>query len=124
MQTLREISCKHCGEVSEVTNIRQEFCDINCRKRFRRQLISNIKLEKGCARCGYNAHSAALDFNHIDPTTKSFHVAADATRAWHKIEAEIAKCEVLCANCHRIHSYDTHPTKVGSDGARGCQTTD
>ena len=114
MATLSKIHCRHCLKEQLVKNKRQEFCDSNCRKRHRRQKITDIKLESGCVRCGYKEHAAALDFNHIDPLTKSFHVAQDATRAWHLIEAEIAKCEVLCANCHRIHSYDTHPTRMGT----------
>ena len=112
MATLHSVSCKHCGTVNQVKNKRQTFCDDKCRKQFRRAKIAKIKTDLGCARCGYNEHPAALDFNHIDPEAKSFHVAQDATRSWAKIEEEIAKCEVLCANCHRIHSYDNHHSRI------------
>ena len=71
----------------------------------RRDLISKIKVEMGCAQCGYNAHSAALDFNHVKGV-KKFNVSQDPKVALQKLLAEIAKCEVLCANCHRVHTYE------------------
>lgn len=64
--------------------------------------ISQIKMDRGCADCGYNAHAAALHFDHIDPATKLFTIAKGLTRSWSAILAEIAKCEVRCANCHAI----------------------
>ncbi len=72
-----------------------------------RDKVAKIKLEKGCEVCGYNEHHAALDFDHIDPSTKSFGLANCSSRKWEKIEAEIAKCRVVCANCHRVHTYNT-----------------
>ena len=55
--------------------------------------------------CGYNVHPAALDFNHIHGD-KAFSVSQDPKVALHKLLAEIDKCEVLCANCHRVHTYE------------------
>lgn len=71
----------------------------------RRALINRIKMDRGCAVCGYRGHAAALDFNHVRGD-KSFSVSQDPKVAMHKLMAEIAKCEVLCANCHRIHTYE------------------
>jgi hypothetical protein len=43
-----------------------------------------------------------LDFDHVDPSTKLMAIGSMATsRCWSAIEAEIAKCVVRCANCHR-----------------------
>lgn len=70
----------------------------------RRARLNEIKLAAGCRACGYNAHPAALEFNHIGPATKACTVSRCVTGSWEAIEAEIAKCEVLCANCHRIHT--------------------
>ena len=69
-------------------------------------MINTIKVERGCANCGYNKHSAALDFNHRDPSTKSFNVSQDPKVALEKLMKEIDKCDVLCANCHRIHTQN------------------
>lgn len=60
-----------------------------------------------CVRCG-NADKRVLDFHHIDDSTKLFEVASRrvAGYAKNKIKAEIDKCEILCANCHRIHHWE------------------
>lgn len=60
-----------------------------------------------CNRCGFD-HPAALQFHHIDPTQKGFNVttkqlASPRKIPWAIIEAEVAKCELLCANCHFQH---------------------
>lgn len=53
-------------------------------------------------KCGYN-ELFALDFDHIDPTTKSESICSLSRRVvpYSRIEAEISKCQVVCANCHR-----------------------
>jgi len=55
-----------------------------------------------CQRCDYSRCSAALDFHHRDPATKLFMVnVTHMTKGWNRILAEAAKCDLLCANCHR-----------------------
>lgn len=67
--------------------------------------IDKIKTKCGCAECGYNAHPAALDFDHIDPNDKEFLIPRVLSRGnLRRIFKEIRKCRILCANCHRIHS--------------------
>jgi hypothetical protein len=65
-----------------------------------------------CNRCGEN-HPACLQFHHSDPTTKELSIGDAIRRAWNRdrIVREIAKCEVLCANCHAKH----HARDVGDD---------
>ena len=41
-----------------------------------------------------------MDFDHRDGRTKRYTVGAMATRSWRTVAAEIAKCDVRCANCH------------------------
>ncbi len=57
-----------------------------------------------CARCP-EAHPACLQFHHADPSKKELSVAEAVRRGWsrERILAELAKCEVLCANCHAKH---------------------
>lgn len=71
-----------------------------------RAYISEYKQAKGCKVCGYNAHPFALDFDHRDPGEKLMNVARMMTRPRAMLDAEIAKCDVLCANCHRIKTHD------------------
>ncbi len=56
--------------------------------------------------CGYKRCSAALDFHHIDSKAKEFGLSANGlTRSWEKMKAELDKCVLICANCHReVHA--------------------
>lgn len=55
-----------------------------------------------CARCGYRRNLAALTWHHIEAAKKSFNLDAHAlsNRSRAEILSEVAKCILLCANCH------------------------
>lgn len=54
-----------------------------------------------CVDCG-EADLAVLEFDHLDPDAKTMAIGAMiGRRSWKKIVAEIEKCVVRCANCHR-----------------------
>ena len=64
----------------------------------------SLKSSLVCARCGED-HPGCLQFHHADPTQKEIGVSDAVRRGWSRkrILAELAKCEVLCANCHAKH---------------------
>ena len=73
-----------------------------------KEACDQIKLEAGCCECGYDANPYALDFDHINPEEKEFNISKKLQQySWKKLKVEIDKCRVMCANCHRIHSYAT-----------------
>ena len=60
-----------------------------------------------CVKCGETDHRV-LDFNHLDQSKKT---AGVTQLAWNlasikRIKNEIKKCEILCANCHRKHTWE------------------
>ena len=57
-------------------------------------------------RCGWSGHVAGFDFHHRDPTLKDFNICLATGKAWEVVRAELDKCELLCALCHRLH-HDT-----------------
>ena len=74
----------------------------------RRKLLDEIKLKTGCIKCGYKEHPVALDFDHIDPTKKEFTIGVSYTSvSLKRLYKEIDKCQVLCANCHRIKTLQS-----------------
>jgi hypothetical protein len=75
-------------------------------KRYRRHraLLNQYKLARGCADCGFRAHPAALEFDHLPGVKKAFSVGNFGTRSLECLLAEVAKCEVVCANCHAIRT--------------------
>lgn len=76
------------------------------RRRRNREYVMEVKLKLGCSQCGFNSHPAALDFDHIDPQNKKMGVSqlSNRTVSIATLDKEMAKCIVLCANCHRIKS--------------------
>ena len=67
--------------------------------------MRQIKLERGCTDCGYNDNPVALQFDHIEDN-KEFDIGSGSGRNRDALEKEIAKCEVVCANCHAIRTYE------------------
>ena len=70
----------------------------------KRKFVDDYKMSKGCAICGYNKCTKALEFHHSgDSEDKEFEIskAIFMGKPLEKIKEEIKKCDVLCANCHR-----------------------
>jgi hypothetical protein len=53
-----------------------------------------------CLVCGYARFASALQFHHVDPSTKEFAVNAGNGKALAKFRREARKCVLVCANCH------------------------
>lgn len=70
----------------------------------RRQILLDARAG-GCGTCGEKDPSC-LDFHHRDRTTKEGHIGEFRKFGMKRLLAEIAKCDVLCANCHRKHHRD------------------
>lgn len=82
-----------------------EHCRKRISKRARRlRVVNHVRLfryllEHPCVDCG-ETDPVVLDFDHIT-SDKVANVSALLVTRWEVIVAEIAKCEVVCANCHR-----------------------
>jgi transcription elongation factor Elf1 len=71
------------------------------------EFYNQLKATSECARCGEN-HLATLEFHHRDPQKKEFNLAQAVANGYsiEKIKKEVAKCTVLCANCHAKEHYE------------------
>lgn len=81
--------------------------DSNNAKKAEKQAYSDrVKLESGCTDCGTRRpHPEMYDFDHMPGTVKVRSVATYLmSGSLEQMIAEIAKCEVVCANCHRIRT--------------------
>lgn len=56
-----------------------------------------------CSKCGYKHNIAALEFHHVNPEEKEFQIDMRklSNTSMDKLQKEINKCILLCANCHR-----------------------
>lgn len=72
----------------------------------KKDTLQDLKSELKCAKCGEN-RGYVLDFHHKDPTTKESTIARMTSNKYtlDKLEKELEKCIVLCANCHREFHY-------------------
>lgn len=65
----------------------------------------NEEKNKPCADCGARYPPYAMDFDHV--RGEKFRDVSEMFRrrfAWSKIKAEIDKCELVCATCHRLRT--------------------
>ena len=62
-----------------------------------------------CEICGYAKCLSAMEFHHPNPETKEFNVS-DHLTTFEGIQAELDKCHLLCANCHREVHEGLHPS--------------
>lgn len=77
----------------------------NKRKRDKDHLIA--LLGGKCIVCGIT-NPILLEFHHIDPTHKDFDISKGLSGNWESselLEKEAKKCELLCANCHRLKTH-------------------
>jgi len=64
-----------------------------------------------CADCGNKFPSYVMDFHHLNEDIKDDHLKGSSMsnkmKGWStkRIDEELDKCVVLCANCHRIRHY-------------------
>lgn len=67
-----------------------------------RDWYKELKRNKCCSRCPEN-HPACIEFHHLDPKQKAFEISTCWRKGYsiQRIEEEIAKCIILCSNCHR-----------------------
>lgn len=72
----------------------------------KRRILREYLVKVGCADCGYNEHHSALEFDHLPGQNKYKNVMAMCWDAWPKIWKEVAKCEVVCANCHAVRTFN------------------
>lgn len=128
IQTRKNEFCLVCGK--KLVNRQTMFCSKECKlehykingksynseysqKKDYHGLYLKYKLIKArggkCEKCGYNKNISALQFHHIDPSTKKFTLDARTLERTNDkdIIEEFNKCQLLCSNCHaEIHHPD------------------
>lgn len=76
-----------------------------------RAYVATVK-SKPCMDCGVSYPYYVMDFDHRPGTNKISKVAVLADQqSLDKVKEEIAKCDLVCSNCHRER---THSRKYGS----------
>jgi hypothetical protein len=71
------------------------------------EFVRKYKENKPCDDCGKYFHFFVMDFDHREGETKIENVAQLAHKGYalDKLIAEIEKCDLVCANCHRLRTF-------------------
>ena len=75
--------------------------------------LRELKGSTPCADCGEVFHYCQMDFDHTEGTKEhdvSQMISRNKSRS--AIETEISKCELVCANCHRLRSWNRSQAEV------------
>jgi hypothetical protein len=87
--------------------------------RSRSAYILHRKLAIGrCGDCGLQCteqNHPVFEFDHRDPETKAFDIANGKKRPFRDLKAEIDKCDMVCANCHRLRTIASQAWKNRRD---------
>jgi len=76
--------------------------------RLAKEYVISQKEGKGCADCGNTFPTHCLDFDHLPQHKKRFSLGNPGSRGKELIDLEIAKCEIVCANCHSTRTKQRH----------------
>jgi len=106
-------TCKACYEKSyrniladpEKKKARKKRSFLRQRDRNREFLRKFIGESGGCVDCG-ESNIVVLQFDHLIPEQKKYEVPELVAygRSLALIQAEIIKCEIVCANCHIVRT--------------------
>lgn len=85
--------------------------------------ILNYFVDNHCKDCG-NKDVRVLEFDHLPEFEKSNDISTMVGNSCSlkSLEEEINKCEVVCANCHKIRTIErakTHYRKIRFDSQQG-----
>ena len=100
-----ELLCANCHRGRHVHPAAEDDATTVVLRRERKERAVAL-LGSLCQGCRGSFPSRVFEFHHLDAGTKEFAISADGVpRRWELIVAELEKCALLCANCHRgVHA--------------------
>jgi hypothetical protein len=95
---------EHYARYKDYYKEKAKLRDVTMRVELRKQLLNYLS-KQACADCS-ESDPVVLEFDHVRKN-KNKTISALITRksSWNMILKEIAKCDVVCANCHRRRTY-------------------
>lgn len=85
--------------------------------------VRHLKSSTPCADCSQFYPPAVMEFDHLDPSLKFKGVNRMLGQGLKKLQDEINKCELVCANCHRIRHLDDEQQRAAWRNATSSETT-
>lgn len=85
--------------------MKTEKVSIAKQKAFLYKYIREYKERHPCVDCKIQYPYYVMDFDHVRGRKHKNVMELVPTLSKKKVDEEIAKCEVVCSNCHRIREY-------------------
>ena len=106
-------TCSDCERTLALSEFYQSSGNVQsrCKPCFNRMCVARwrrIKAEEvermggACADCSRSFHPDVFEFHHLDPSIKEYSWTKLRLFSTARRHAELAKCVMLCANCHRM----------------------
>jgi hypothetical protein len=116
-----DIVCSNCHRVrsrrthrawlaTRVPSVHPRIAGHRARWRYHADILDQLR-SVPCADCGGRFPPCAMDFDHRDPSTKVQAVSRLITRSYATLMAEVAKCDIVCANCHHLRTDARRPKR-------------
>jgi Zn finger protein HypA/HybF involved in hydrogenase expression len=74
-------------------------------KRKAREYIAEAKRNVACADCGGNFPPCCMHFDHVPGRGPKLFNLGSGDYSIKAVQAEIEKCDIVCANCHAIRTW-------------------
>lgn len=111
----RQAAAKHLRDVARNSRLVQkrdafytERQQTAPKSRYRRlrDYVTSLKQGRPCLDCGGTFPPVVMDFDHVRGVKDIIVSEADTFK---RIDREVAKCDLVCANCHRIRTFTRSP---------------
>jgi hypothetical protein len=105
--------CKECKSEAAAAHYRanrnRRYAHNKLRQSQFRAWYTSLKAGKPCADCGHTFHPAAMHWDHLPAFKKTAPLGQLVRHGSRKqVLTEIAKCELVCANCHAVRTVERH----------------
>ncbi|CAN5798998.1 hypothetical protein BH20ACI4_BH20ACI4_01380 [soil metagenome] len=120
----RHSYCLECGKIftrKHYKNNKSQYLKRNLRAYKKRRNFVQQSKSKPCADCGVQYPYYVMDFDHRENEIKEHQLNQVARQKMKTIESEIAKCDVVCANCHRERTFQRQNKKLQNKSKKVCR---
>ena len=93
--------------------MKSEKTSIAKKKAYLARYIQDLKSNTPCMDCKENYPYYVMDFDHVRGRKQKNVMELIPTLSKKKIDEEIAKCEIVCSNCHRVRTHQRIIKKAG-----------
>jgi hypothetical protein len=72
--------------------------------------------ENPCVDCGQTFHPMAMQFDHLADKFSDISQMVNRNFSIEKLDEEIAKCDLVCANCHAVRTWQRQQAPIAQSG--------